>query len=334
MDEVQESKRTRPRWRWLLALSPLAFGAVSATGCRGASGAAAADTVVVGDQRGGIQALLRASGELEDVPYKIDWALFPAASPLLEALSSGAIDIGGVGSSPFAFAYASGAPIKVVFATRQVGGKGSRASAVIVRADSPLRTVADLKGHRIATVRGSAGQNLVLRLLEAAGLSGNDVHWIYLNNGEAKAALASGSIDGWSTWGSYVGIALLEDQERALADATGLEAEAGFYAASDAAIKTKHAHLLDFLKRAARARAWARAHQDEYAKVLADETKIPIEVARFTVRESPYDVVPVTEGLRNELSAIFERYRRAGVVDKVPDLNGAFDTSFNAAAAQ
>ncbi len=63
----------------------------------------------VGDQRGGAQALLRAAGELDHVPYTIEFALFPAASPLLEALGANAIDIGGIGGAPFAFAYASGA---------------------------------------------------------------------------------------------------------------------------------------------------------------------------------------------------------------------------------
>src|SRR6218665_1027813 len=97
------------------------------------SSAASSTTLVIGDQRGGIQALLKAAGELDDVPYRIDWALFPAASPLLEALGSGAIDLGGVGSAPFAFAYASGAPIKVVFATRAGSGQSGQAWPIMVR---------------------------------------------------------------------------------------------------------------------------------------------------------------------------------------------------------
>lgn len=289
--------------------------------------------LVVGDQRGGIQALLKASGELDDVPYRIEWALFPAASPLLEALSSGAIDLGGVGGAPFAFAYAGGAPIKVVYATRAASGTGSHASAIIVRRDSPIRSVAGLRGRRLATVRGSAGQNLALRLLEQDGLTANDVKWVYLHNGEAKAALASGSIDAWSTWGSYVGIALLEDKDRALADGAKLPAEAAFYAASNKAIATRRTQLLDFLKRTARARAWVRTHQDEYARVLAKETGIPFEVARFTVHEQLTQVIPVDDSLRGEQQAILERYRRAGVIPSAPDLAGAFDPSFNEVVA-
>jgi sulfonate transport system substrate-binding protein len=291
-------------------------------------------TLVVGDQRGGIQALLKASGELENLPYKIDWALFPAASPLLEALSSGAVDVGGIGGAPFAFAYAGGAPIKVVFATRAVSGFGGKSSAIIVRRDSPIRTLADLRGKRLATVRGSAGQNLALRLLEKEGIGFNEVKWTYLQNGEAKAALEAGSVDAWSTWGSYVGIALQEDGERSLADATALSAEAGFYAANVKAIGAKRAQLTDFLGRAARARRWALMHKEEYAKVLAEETNIPLGVARFTVDGYMQAPIPVDSGLGAEQQEILDRYRRAGVIPSAPKLDGAFDTSFNGAVVQ
>jgi len=318
--------KRRLAWLFLLAVPSLA-------GCRGDPGSAkdGSAALVVGDQRGGVRALLQAAGELDHVPYKIEWALFPAASPLLEALGSGAIDVGGVGSAPFAFAYASGAPIKVVFAYRQIDGKGGRASAIIVRANSPLHSIRDLRGRKLATVRGSAGQNLALRLLEDAGLKASDIEWVYLNNGEAKSALASGAIDAWATWGSYVGIALLEDKERALADATHLDGEAGFYAANDKAIAEKHAQLLDFLVRISQARAWVLSHQEEYAKVLAQETGIPLDVARFTAREYKYGAIPVSDDLQRDLRHIFERYRRAGLMQTVPELGGAFDTSFNAA---
>lgn len=333
---MQNNGATRDRGRagrrrlWIVLVLLLAAGAFLWWRSHHEGSAAASSTaLVIGDQRGGIQALLKAAGELDDVPYRIDWALFPAASPLLEALGTGAIDLGGVGSAPFAFAYASGAPIKVVFATRAISGQAGQASAIVVRRDSPMRKLTDLRGRRVATVRGSAGQNLVLRLLEKEGIGFDEVKWVYLNNGEAKAALASGSIDAWSTWGSYVGIALQEDGDRALANATDLPAEAGFYAASDKAIADKRAQLRDFLQRAARARIWVQTHQEDYARVLAKETGIPLKVARFTVEESLTRPVPIDDSLRLEQEAILSRYRRAGVISSVPNLAGAFDPSFN-----
>lgn len=56
-------------------------------------------TLTVGDQRGGSQAMLTAAGLLDDVPYSLEWSTFTSGPPLLEAVSAGAVDIGGVGNT-------------------------------------------------------------------------------------------------------------------------------------------------------------------------------------------------------------------------------------------
>jgi aliphatic sulfonates family ABC transporter substrate-binding protein len=284
----------------------------------------------IGDQRGGAQALMQAAGELDNLPYTIEWAQFPAASPLLEALAAGAIDVGGVGGAPFAFAFAGGAKIKAVFAYRPEGADIGRASAIIVRKGSTIHALADLKGRKLATVRGSAGQDLALRLIEQAGLQPSDVQWTYLNNGEAKAALDSGAIDAWSTWGSYVGIAVLENDDRVLADASGLPTGVGFFAASDQAITGKRKILGDFLARLNRARRWATTHPDAYAQTLAKETGLPLKVARFSISAYLGSAQPINNALIDEQAQIFARYRRANIIPALPEIRGAYDPSFNA----
>jgi sulfonate transport system substrate-binding protein len=285
--------------------------------------------LVVGDQRGGAQALLKASGELDDVRYRIKWALFPAASPLLEALDAGAIDVGGIGAAPFAFAYAGGAKIKAIAAYRPPQSLAGRASAIIVAKGSPIRRLLDLKGKRLATIKGSAGQDLALKLLEKAGLKPNDVQWTYLANGEAKAALASGAVDAWSTWGSYVGIAVLENGDRILDDGSGVPTGVAFFAASDAAIRDKAALLTDFTARLARARTWGQSHVDDYARALSKETGIPLDVARFSAAPALGTVVPIDKPLIAEQRAVFIRYRAAGVIPSLPDIDGGYVATFN-----
>lgn len=334
MPSDQPASPRRPlsrRWLVPLLILVVALAALlAARHIRNATGSNDDATVLrVGDQRGGAQALLRAAGELDHVPYRIEFALFPAASPLLEALGANAIDIGGVGGAPFAFAYASGQPIRAVYAYRIDSERAGRASAIIVRKDSPVRSLADLKGKRLATVRGSAGQDLALRLLENAGLKGTDVHWVYLDNGQAKAALGSGAIDAWSTWGSYVGIATIEDGDRVLADGRGLAGNVGFYAASKAALAAKQPLIGDFLQRLARARTWARLHDREYAAVLAKETGIPLDVALLSVQSYLGWTIKIDDAVVAEQRAIFERYRHIGLISAVPDLHGGYDPAFN-----
>lgn len=313
-----------------LAVLAVAIPLLLRSGGGGRPEGESAAALIVGDQRGGAQALLQAAGELQHVPYEIKWALFPAAAPLLEALDAGAVDIGGIGGAPYAFAYASGAKIRAVAAYRPGGKATGQATAIVVPKNSSLRRVADLRGKRLATIKGSIGQDLVLRLLQREGVDPKSIHWVYLANGEAKAALETGAIDAWSTWGSYVGIAVLEGGNRVLADAQDLPSGAGFFAAGDKAIATKRAQITDFLERLARARKWGNQHPDDYARVLARETRIPLNVARFSIDAALGTSVPIDQALVAEQRDIFARYHAAGIIPDVPELAGAYDGSFNA----
>jgi sulfonate transport system substrate-binding protein len=303
--------------------------AVLLAGC-GASGEGGGQTVLkVGSQRGGTKAILVASGALEGVPYKIEWSEFPAAQPLLEAVGAGAVDLGEAGDAPFLFAYASGATIKAV----QAGKSGGASTALLVRKDSPIRGLADLRGKRIATGRGSIGHYLLLRLLEEAGLKPTDVQVVFLNPGDAKAAFTSGAIDGWVTWGSYVALAKLHDDATVLADGEGRLSGYGFEAASEAAIAGKRPQVEDFLRRLAKARRWAGEHPREFAAALSQETGLQPDVALYTVQNYRAAPVEIDDTAVAEATAVLDRFKAAGAVTSTRDPAGAFDRSFNAAVA-
>src|SRR5437762_6068025 len=129
--------------------------------------ALAAETVTlrVGDQKGGNRSLLEISGYAKDLPYKIEWSEFPAAAPILEALNAGALDVGYTGDLSFLTVYAAGAPIKAIGGTRS----DARTQAILVRQDSAIKSVTDLKGKRLAGTRGGWGQFLINATLEKAG---------------------------------------------------------------------------------------------------------------------------------------------------------------------
>ena len=162
--------------------------------------AAAQPSLRVGDQKGNARAVMEAAGVLNDVPYKIDWKEFPAAAPLLEALSAGAIETGLVGDAPFTFAAAAKVPVKAIAAIRQT----REGLAILVPKGSEIKSFADLKGKKIGTGRGSVGHQLLLAALEKHGLTASDVQLVFLLPSDAKVAYSSGSIDAWSTWEPYV----------------------------------------------------------------------------------------------------------------------------------
>jgi sulfonate transport system substrate-binding protein len=151
----------------------------------------AATVLRIGDQKGGTRSVMQASGALDGFESQIEWSIFAAAAPLLEALNAGAIDCGGVGDAPFAFARAAGVRAKVIAATRSSGAS----TALLVPATSTARRFADLKGRTIGTGKGSIGHYLVVAAREQAGLSAADIHLAFLSPADAKAAFVAGAID-------------------------------------------------------------------------------------------------------------------------------------------
>jgi sulfonate transport system substrate-binding protein len=298
-------------------------------GCGPSGGKNDPAVLKVGSQRGGTKAILIASGALEGAPYKIEWSEFAAAQPLLEALGAQAVDLGEAGDAPFLFAYAGGSKIKAV----QAGKSGGSSTALLVRKGASYKGVADLRGKKIATGRGSIGHYLLLKLLEEAGLKPADVQIVFLSPGDAKAAFTSGAIDAWVTWGSYVALARLHDDATILADGDGRLSGYGFEAASEAAIAGKRPQVEDFLRRLAKARRWAGEHPDAFAAALSKETGLAPEVALYTVQHYRIAPTPIDDQAVTEATAVLERFWAAGAVTSTRDPAGAFDRSFNAAVA-
>ncbi|SQC36558.1 nitrate/sulfonate/bicarbonate ABC transporter periplasmic protein [Klebsiella pneumoniae] len=130
-------------------------------------------TLRIADQKGGMRSQLEAANALQNLPYDIKWAEFPAAAPLAEALNAGAVDAGIIGDAPLLFALANGAPVKAI----AVDKSNPAGTAVLVSPGSTLKSGADLKGKRIATGKGSIGHFVALKALEQAGISPKEVQW-------------------------------------------------------------------------------------------------------------------------------------------------------------
>ncbi|MEI9964253.1 MAG: aliphatic sulfonate ABC transporter substrate-binding protein [Caulobacteraceae bacterium] len=235
-----------------------------------------------------------------------------------------------MGDAPFVFAYAAGAPIKAVLAYDS-GARGT-STALVVPAGSPIRTVADLKGKKVATVKGSIGHFLLLRLLEDAHVPAKDVQVVFLDPGSTRGALQSGSVDAWATWSPYIGLVTLHDHGRVVKDASGVLEGVGFFAASDKAIAGKSAILSDFLVRLSRAQAWARAHPAQYGAAISKETGLPLDVATALASQFAGHAEPMGPDLVRREYATLETFRKAGVIESTPDIDHAFAPQFTQAA--
>jgi len=263
-----------------------------------------------------------AAGVLDGIGYQVEWAEFPAAQNLLEALGSHAVDLGLVGDAPFQFAYQNGGPIQAVGAQR-TDPRPTEALAIVAAGNSTVRTLADLRGKAIATGRGSIGHYLVLRVLERAGWTSRDVKLVFLSPSDAAAALASGSVAAWSTWVPYVPLVLAQGG-RVVVEGADYTSGYAFEVANVEAVDRKRAILSDFLGREARALAWAASHLDEYGQVLARETGLSPAIARISVEKNARLATPIDGRLIQEQRVVLDTFVHAGEVQPRRPLSQAF----------
>jgi sulfonate transport system substrate-binding protein len=286
-----------------------------------------------GDSKGLYKALLTAAGELRGLPYKVEWAEFPATAPALEALAAGAVDIRGSAAAPLIFAVAAGAQIKAVAALHLDGPRET--VAILVLPNSPIQNPADLRGKRIGTNKGSVGHHLVLAALQRDKIPFTDIAIQYLLPADAKAALGGGSVDAWSTWEPYVSIAEVQDHLRVIVDGTGLPISDGSWVASATAIATKRQVLEDFLRRLARSQLWALQHPEEYAQLYSQQTGLAIDVTRVVVKHTKYRNVPIDDAIIREHQDVADLYYKAGVIHQSINVATAFDrTVYKESASQ
>ncbi|QXG49798.1 ABC transporter substrate-binding protein [Pseudomonas viridiflava] len=235
--------------------------------------------LVLGDQAKGLRTVVEASKAFDGVPYQIEWANFQGAAPLFEALRAGAVDLAPAGDTPVLAAATGGAPLRIVAVRRSQ----ARSIAILVPKDSPIQTVADLKGRNvvISSARGSISQYLLIRALANAGVKETDVNIGFVMPTDALPAFNAGKIEAWATFGVYQAFAE-EQGARVLLSGEGINTGLTFITASDEVLTdpVRRQAINDVLKRLAKALDWARNNTDQYAEVFARVNDIPLPVSR------------------------------------------------------
>ena len=283
-------------------------------------------TLVLGDQVNLLRSKAEAAGVLEGAPYKIEWASFQGAAPLFEAVVSGDVDTAMAADTPALAAAAGGARVKVVAASVA----SPKAVAILVPPNSPILSVADLKGRSVivSSARGSVAHYLLFGALREAGLAIDDVKTGFMLPGDAAVAFSSGQIEAWATFGTYQASAELRGA-RVLRDGVGINSGIGVIAASDAALAHagKRAALADVLLRLARSNVWANEHPEDYARVFERITRLPPDVVKLVVgRDRPQLRAP-DQQIVTQLQQVADAFYEAKLFPRRVDAQRLVDAS-------
>lgn len=270
-------------------------------------------TLRIGDQKGtGAQALLTAAGLIGKLPFRVSWDDFTSGPPMLQAMGAGSIDIGGVGDAPPVFAAAAGENIAVVGAL--LGNP--LGAAIVVPKNSPIKTVAELKGKKIAVAQGSSADYHLLAVLKQAGLTPKQVTLDYLQPTQALPALSSGAVDAWDIWSPYIEQVTAQDSARIIVNGTPIGNTYSFEVASRSALAdpVKVAAIRDYIKLLNQAHAWSNTHPQQWAKIWAAETGLPDSVMIKAATDSTSDAVPINSTVINAEQSITNDFYNAGLI--------------------
>ncbi|MVA74068.1 taurine ABC transporter substrate-binding protein [Agrobacterium vitis] len=138
-----------------------------------------------------------ANGELAKATgYDIDFRKFNSGAEIFAAIASGDVQVGYVGSSPFAAATSRGLDVKA-FYLASISGTDE---ALVVRNGSGINSVNDLKGKKLAAAPVSTDHYQLLALIKSLGLSEKDVQVFAIPQPEIVASYNRGDIDGGFVW--------------------------------------------------------------------------------------------------------------------------------------
>lgn len=277
----------------------------------------------VGYQKIGLIVVARQQAALEKrlAPQgtKVQWVEFQAGPPLLEALNANSIDFGYTGDAPPIFSQSAGGNLVYVSAAAPSGD----GEAILVKVDSPIRSVADLKGRKVAVGRGTSAHNLLIAALEKAGLSFADITPAYLTPADAGSAFANDSVEAWSIWDPYFAVAQARSQTRVLVT-SGQTLDVSAYFLANRTFAQKYPGVVTgTLAALSDSAAWADSHRDEVAQALAAVTGIPFAIQKVAADRTQFAVRPLTDAILDNQQATADRFHRLGLIPRAITIRDA-----------
>lgn len=304
--------------RWLAALAFTAL-VVPLAGAQAQKG-----ELRIGFQKGAsLLVLQKAQGSLEKklapAGFGVKWVEFPAGPQLLEGLNVGSVDIGFVGEAPPIFAQAAGARFYYV----GYEPAAPKAEAIVVPRDSTIRSVAELKGKKVALNKGSNVHYLLVRLLEKNGLKLTDITPVYLPPADARAAFESRNVDAWVIWDPFTAAAEKQIGARVLADATGVAQNHQYYLA-ERGFAEKHPQVIRAVfEDSVEKGQWVKANLRQAAELVAPVQGLPVDVAELSLRRYEFNVKPLTDDVIAQQQKIADTFFDLKLIPKAISVKDA-----------
>lgn len=303
-------------------LRRFAVGLSASVALFGALSAQAEQTLRIGFQKSStLLTVVKAQGNLErelgKQGIKVTWHEFPSGLPLLESLNVGNVDLSAdVADTVPVFAQAAGA--QLTYFARET--PSPTAQSILVPHDSPLNSLADLKGKRVAVTKAAGSHYLLIAALQKAGLKFSDIQPAYLTPADGRAAFENHKVDAWVTWDPYVASAQRQQNARVLVDGKGLASYQRYYLASTEYAKAHPEVLKQVFAELQKTGRWVKEHPSDAAKVLGPLWgNLDVATVEQANARRSYDVQPVRKDGLDEQQRIADAFYAEGLLPRPVD---------------
>lgn len=270
----------------------------------------------IGFQKYGLLPIVKAQGKLNQLlakqGIKIKWVEFPAGPQLLEGLNVGSVVFGEAGEAPPIFAQATN-PNLIYVANQPPAPK---AEALVVPKDSPIRSIQQLKGKRIALNKGSNVHYLLLQLLAKNHLTLKDIQPVYLTPADARAAFEQGAIDAWVIWDPFFAAAEQQLQAKVIATGEGVVSNHQFYLADRNFAKQQPQIINTITKTLDETTQWVSTHPDDAAKLLEQPTGLEFQILKTSISRMGFGVRPLSPQVVKEQQHVADVFYQQQLIPK------------------
>lgn len=226
--------------------------------------------------------VLRRFGWLEEAlrpeGVSVKWVFSAGSNRALEYLNGNAIDIGSSAGLAAVLAKANGNPIRTPYIFSR-----PEWTALLVRKDSPIHSVADLKGKKVAATKGTDPYLFLLRALQVAKLQRSDIEHVALQHADGRAALEQGRVDAWAGLDPLMAASELDAGSRILYRNVAFNTY-GFLNVRQDFIVQQPQITRQVIAAYERARLWTIGHISEAARIVSEEAKVSLQVALLQLK--------------------------------------------------
>jgi sulfonate transport system substrate-binding protein len=258
----------------------------------------------------------------------VSWVFSAGSNRALEYLNSRSVDFGSTAGLAAVLSRANGNPVKAVYVYSR-----PEWVALVVARGSPIRSVADLRGRKVAATLGTDAYLFLLRALQAAGLHKNDVEIVNLQHADGRTALEQGRVDAWAGLDPMMAASELEAGSRLIYRNIRFNSF-GILDVSDSFDAEHPGYVRRVLEEYEKARKWILAHPDETAALLAAESHISLPVAKQQLSRNDFSNPVPDAAYVQSLQAAGPILTEDGLVRPGTDVGKAIDALIDARFAR